>query len=143
MKFIPLKTSQYLFIIIFSCGLLSAQAQTFYALKIDRNIRFEAIDITAEYQPRLVMGTKQALEFQNTVAKHIVKRESVENNPNISDGKKRYLLKKISSHESSEMADVLYSYQWHEYLRIKPDIQPLIHQKSNLDDSFVEKKTTN
>ncbi|MBT2160577.1 hypothetical protein [Zobellia barbeyronii] len=143
MKLKSARTSPLLFIIVFFFGFLFAQAQTLYALKIDRNIRFEAIDITAEYQPRLVMGTKQALEFQNTVAKHIVKRESITNNPDISYREKEYLLKKISSHESSEMADVLYSYQWHEYLRIKPDIQPLIHQKRNLDDSFVENKTTN
>ncbi|WP_165357257.1 hypothetical protein [Flagellimonas olearia] len=34
-------------------------------------------------------------------------------------------MKRISSHETSEMADVLESYRWNEYTWIKPFIQPI------------------
>ncbi|SDL23506.1 hypothetical protein [Kriegella aquimaris] len=102
-----------------------AHAQTFYALQIDRNIRFKAADITRAYQPHLVMGSEQALIFKQTVAKFLVKRKSIETNPALSPNAKYSLLKQISSRETSEMADVLESYRWQEYMRIKENIQPI------------------
>ena len=136
-------TTQFLSVVLFFWGVHFAQAQTYYALQIDRNIRMKAEDITAEYQPRLVMGTEQALEFRNTVAKYIVKRRSVENNPDITNGQRRYRLKLLSSHESSEMANVLYPYQWQEYLRVKPEIQPLPNEESRFDDAIADNQSTN
>ncbi|MUH38343.1 hypothetical protein D9O36_21065 [Zobellia amurskyensis] len=138
-----LSTAPFLSVVLFFWGILFAQAQTYYALQIDRNIRVKAEDITAEYQPRLVMGTEQALEFRNTVAKYIIKKMSVENNPDITKGQRRYRLKLISSHESSEMGNVLYPYQWQEYLRIKPRIQPLSYEESGFDDAIVDYQSTN
>lgn len=130
-------TRQFLVLALFFCGVIYTQAQTLYALKIDRNVRNQAEDITRAYQPRLVLGTDQALEFQNTVAKYLVKKKSILDNPYTTDNQKNYRLKEISSHESSEMVDVLYSYQWQEYLRIKPEIQPLPYQKSYFDDAVA------
>lgn len=103
----------------------SANAQTFYALKIDWNIRFKAADITGEYQRRLVMGSEQALIFKQTVAKFLVKRKSIEEDPTLSPNAKYGLLKQVSSRETAVMADVLESYRWQEYMRIKEIIQPI------------------
>lgn len=113
----------------------SLQGQVYYALKIDRNIRFKAKEITAKYQPRLVMGANQAAAFQLTVAKFLVKRQSIEQNQNLSSKAKYDLLRQISSRETSAMADVLESYRWQEYMRLKPELQPIpkpYHLKENL-----------
>ncbi len=117
----------------------TAFSQTFYALKIDRNIRQQAIDITAQYQPKLVMGTNQALEFQNTVARFLVKKNAVEKDNSLSPMKKYALLKQLSSKETSAMADVLESYRWQEYMRIKNDIQPIVKPKSTKKDIIAIK----
>ncbi len=108
---------------IFSVSFL--RGQTFYALQIDRKIRFEAKEITAKYQPHLVMGVDQSLQFQSTVARFLVKKRAVERDDNLSPKAKYRLLRRLSSRETSEMADVLESYRLQEYMRIKADIQPL------------------
>ena len=110
---------------LFICVSSSTRGQTFYALKIDRKIRFEAKDITAKYQPYLVMGSEQALVFQSTVARYLVKKQAVEQDDNLSPSARYHLLKRISGLETSEMADVLESYRWKEYMRVKPYIQPV------------------
>lgn len=115
----------YLVFTICLFAVCSIRGQTLYALKIDRNIRHEAKDITARYQPRLVMGVDQALEFQLTVARFLVKKRAIEQDQSLSPKAKYELLKRLSSRETSEMADVLESYRWHEYMRIKPNIQPI------------------
>ena len=115
----------YLVFALLTCSVTSLKGQTLYALKIDRNIRLEAKEITAQYQPRLVMGADQALEFQSTVARYLVKKRAVEQDPNLSPKAKYGLLKRLSSHETSEMVDVLESYRWQEYMRIKAQIQPI------------------
>ncbi len=119
--------------------------QTYYALQIDRNIRFKAADITAEYQPRLVMGANQALEFQQTVARFLVKKKAVEEDHNLSPKAKYELLKRLSSRETAEMADVLESYRWQEYMRIKPEIQPIpeTERLGGFQDAIVVIDTTN
>ncbi len=101
------------------------QGQTYYALQIDRKIRFEARDITAKYQPYLVMGVDQALEFQSTVARFLVKKRAVERDDSLSPKTKYQLLRRVSSLETSVMVDVLESYRWQEYMRVKPQIQPI------------------
>mgnify|MGYP001813376982 CR=1 FL=1 len=103
----------------------SMRGQTLYALKIDQNIRLEAKEITARYQPHLVMGADQAMDFQSTVGRFLVKKRAVEQDPNLSDKAKYDLLKRLSSRETAEMADVLESYRWQEYMRIKVQIQPI------------------
>jgi len=110
---------------LFICATSSMRGQTLYALKTDRKIRFEAKEITAKYQPYLVMGTEQALEFQSTVARFLVKKHAVEQDYSLSPRAKYHLLKRISGREASEMADVLESYRWQEYMRIKPLKQPV------------------
>lgn len=117
---------KYLVYILLLGVATSLKGQTLYALKINRNIRFEAEKITAEYQPFLVMGADQALEFQSTVAKFLVKKRAVERDSNLSPKAKYDLLKRLSSRETSEMADVLESYRWQEYMRIKGQIQPVM-----------------
>ncbi len=127
------KTVLALFIAVFVSEF--AISQTFYALKIDRSIRAKAIDITAAYQPRLVMGPEQALEFQGTVAKFLVKRKAIEEDDSLSPKAKYELLRQLSSRETSAMADVLESYRWQEYMRIKRGIQPIpkpINQREDL-----------
>ena len=101
------------------------QGQTYYALQIDRKIRFEARDITAKYQPYLAMGANQALEFQSTVARFLVEKRAVEREDGLSPKAKYQLLRRISSWETSKMADVLESYRWQEYMRVKGHIQPI------------------
>ncbi|WP_282054971.1 hypothetical protein [Maribacter luteus] len=118
----PLRFFSVLFFLLLAPSLFS---QTYYALQIDRNIRFKAADITAKYQPRLVMGPEQALEFQSTVARFLVKKIAVEEDDTLSPMAKYELLKQLSSRETSEMADVLESYRWQEYMRIKNEIQPI------------------
>lgn len=134
MKHLP--THYKLFVLVFfMCVTSSIKGQTLYALKIDRRIRFEAKDITAKYQPYLVMGTEQALAFQSTVARFLVKKHAVEQDDGLSHSGRYHLLKRISGRETSEMADVLESYRWKEYMRIKPFIQPIpkpIDSKENL-----------
>ncbi|MRX65901.1 hypothetical protein [Maribacter luteus] len=118
----PLRFLSVLFFLLLAPSLFS---QTYYALQIDRNIRFKAADITAKYQPRLVMGPEQALEFQSTVARFLVKKKAVVEDDTLSPMAKYELLKQLSSRETSEMADVLESYRWQEYMRIKNEIQPI------------------
>ena len=122
----------------------SLSSQTYYALQIDRKIRFKAADITAEYQPRLVMGADQALEFQTTVARFWVKKKAVEEDPTLSPMAKYKLLKRISSSETSAMADVLESYKWQEYMRIKNKIQPISepHRDRGIQDAIAHIDST-
>ena len=101
------------------------RGQTLYALKIDRKIRFEARDITAKYQPYLVMGVDQALDFQSTVARFLVKKRAVERDHSLSPKGKYEVLRRVSSRETLEMAHVLESYRWKEYMRVKAHIQPI------------------
>lgn len=56
------------------------------------------------------MGVDQALEFQNTVARYLVKKKELEKDSSLSNMAKYRLLKKLSSKEASDMADVLESY---------------------------------
>lgn len=100
-------------------------AQDPYLQKGNRNIRQMATDITRAYQPRLIMGSEQALLFRQKVAEFLIHRLWVENNAALSPRQKYTLLKKISSRETSEMAQVLEHYKWQEYMRIKSNIQPL------------------
>lgn len=132
----------FLSILLFTIG---TNAQTYYALQIYSNIRFKAADITAEYQPRLVMGADQALAFQQTVARFLVKKKGVEEDYNLSPKAKYELLKRLSSRETSEMADVLESYRWQEYMRIKPKIQPIPEPErpGDYQDAIVVLDTTN
>lgn len=116
---------RYLIFALLVSTVSSLTGQTFYALKIDRNIRLEAQEITASYQPYLVMGADQALEFQSTVAKYLVKKLAVEQDLNLSPKAKYDVLKRLSSYETSEMVDVLESYRWQEYARLKSTIQPI------------------
>ncbi|MBQ4914988.1 hypothetical protein J8L85_11105 [Maribacter sp. MMG018] len=111
--------------LIFTCIFSTTSAQTLYALKIDYKIRSKAIDITAEYQPYLVMGTDQALEFRQTVARYLVKKKAIEEDDSLSEAAKYTLLKNLSSKETTEMGQVLEQYRWREYMRVKPFIQPL------------------
>ena len=119
-----------------------AFSQTFYALKIDRKIRSEAIDITAAYQPRLVMGVDQALQFQHVVARFLVKKKAIKEDPTLSPKGKYHLLKRLSSRETSEMADVLESYRWQEYMRIKYEIQPIPEPYSIREDLIAQEEPT-
>lgn len=124
-KNVSISQFKYLVLAMIICVFSNLRGQTLYALKIDRNIRLEAKEITAQYQPHLVMGVDQALEFQSTVAKYLVKKQAVEQDSNLSPKAKYDLLKRLSSLETSDMVDVLESYRWHEYIRIKAQIQPI------------------
>jgi len=75
----------------------STFSQTYYALQIDRNTRFKAADITAAYQPRLVMGPDQALEFKHVVAKFLVKKKAIEKDDSLSPKAKYELFQQLSS----------------------------------------------
>jgi hypothetical protein len=136
MKIDSISMFRHLVFALLVCTVSSLRGQTLYALKIDRNIRLEAQGITARYQPRLVMGVDQALEFQSTVARFLVKKRAVEQDENLSPKAKYVLLKRLSSRETSEMADVLESYRWQEYMRIKAQIQP-IPEPRDLKENFV------
>lgn len=125
MKTKPFVLKTVLSLVFASCCTFFTFSQTLYALKIDRKIRSEAVDITARYQPRLVMGVDQALEFQTTVARFLVKRKAIEEDSRLSPKAKYELLKQLSSKETSAMADILESYRWQEYIRIKNDLQPI------------------
>ena len=140
MKIKSISIFNYVLLILFLGAFSTASAQTLYALKIDRKIRLEAQDITARYQPRLVMGTDQALEFQSTVARYLVKKQAVEEDPTLSPGAKYDLLKRLSVYESSEMVDVLESYRWQEYLRIKNRIQPIPKPEGRSEDYIVQEE---
>ena len=141
MKTKPLYSGAFLFGLFFILFSSHLKAQTLYALKIDRNIRFEAADITAKYQPRLVMGATQALEFKQVVAKFLVKKKAVEEDPTLSPKAKYTLLKELSSRETSAMADVLESYRWQEYMRIKPILQPLQEPPKRLEAIALSRPT--
>lgn len=122
------------FVVFYSFRL---SGQTLYALKIDGKIRSEAVDITAKYQPRLVMGTEQALEFQGTIAKFLVKKKAIENDDSLSPMAKYELFKQLSSKETMDMADVLESYRLREYIRIKPQIQPILKPTREQQDIWA------
>ena len=137
----------YLVICLITLFILSVttplRSQTKYALMIDRKIRFEAQDITAQYQPRLVMGSDQALEFQQTVARFLVKRKAIEKDPMLSPKGKYELLKRLSSQETAEMAQVLESYRWQEYMRVKDVIQPIVAPlASQREDLIAQEEVT-
>ena len=112
-------------------------SQSFYALKIDRRIRAEARDITAKYQPSLVMGVDQALEFQSTVARFLVKKKAVEEDDTLSPRARYDILKQLSSKETSAMADVLESYRWQEYMRLKKYVQPIAEPLNDEEELIV------
>ncbi|MDL5515111.1 hypothetical protein QSE00_25105 [Arenibacter sp. M-2] len=124
-KNVPISQPKYLVLAMLICAFSNLRGQTMYALKIDGNIRLEAKKITAQYQPRLVMGVDQALEFQSTVARYLVKKQAVEQDSNLSPKAKYDLLKRLSSLETSEMINVLEPYRWKEYIRIKAQFQPI------------------
>ncbi|WP_396591692.1 hypothetical protein [Allomuricauda sp. R78024] len=65
------------------------------------------------------------MEFQSTVARFLVKKRAVERDDSLSPKAKYQLLRRVSSLETSVMADVLESYRWQEYMRVKPQIQPI------------------
>ena len=118
-------------------------AQTLYALKIDGKIRAEAVDITAKYQPRLVMGMDQAMQFKGTVAKYLVKKKSIENDNSLSPMAKYELLKQLSSKETMDMGDILESYRLQEYMRIKPQIQPILKPSREQQDIWAARSEAN
>lgn len=91
----------------------------------------EAMAITREYQPRLVMSADQALQFREKVAEFLIHRIWVARNNDLTPEQKYLLLKRISSRETSEMADILESYRWDEYRRIKNQIQPVVEPSSH------------
>lgn len=119
------------------------QSQTHYALQINRKIRAEAVAITAQYQPRLVMGVDQALAFQSTVANYLIKKKAVEKDPELSPMARYEILKRLSTEETSAMAAVLESYRWQEYIRIKPRIQPLYLPERQMPDINATAHTDN
>lgn len=135
-------TSKIGFVFAFLGTISSLGAQTFYALQIDRNIRLKASEITGEYQPRLVMGTDQALQFKQVVAKFLVKKRAVENDTTLSPKARYQLLKRLSSRETSEMVDVLESYRLQEYMRIKNEIQPIPEPPPKPLDALAVKNPT-
>lgn len=140
------KPFHLIYVLIFICFLgavAKLNAQTFYALQIDRKLRFKAIDITAEYQPHLVMGADQALEFQQTVARFLVKKQSVEEDSKLSPSTKYSRLKRLYSRETAEMGQVLENYRWMEYMRIKPQIQPPPLPISKQEDAIADTGPTN
>lgn len=130
----------FLSIVFFS---FNASGQTLYALKINGKIRSEAVDITAKYQPRLVMGMDQALEFQGTVAKFLVKRKSIEADTTLSPKAKYELLKQLSSKETMAMSAVLESYRLQEYMRLKPQIQPILEPVEEQEDIWAATSDAN
>lgn len=142
MKTRPFMTKTVLLLVFTVFVSVNSFSQTFYALQIDRNIRFEAVDITAAYQPRLVMGTDQALDFQSTVAKFLVKKKAVEKDDSLSPMAKYELLKQLSSKETSEMAQVLESYRWQEYMRIKNEIQPIPKPNTGIEQNLIAGQET-
>lgn len=107
-----------------------------YLQKGDRSIREAASKITAQYQPRLVMGTEQALQFKEKVAEFLIRKKAVMET-DFSPRKKLFYLERLSVQESAEMADILESYRMREYLRLKKEIQPLpSFNKVPLDSIF-------
>lgn len=118
-------------------------SKTHYALQINRKMRAEAVAITAQYQPRLVMGVDQALAFQSTVANYLVKKKAVEKDPALSPMARYELLKRLSLEETPAMATVLESYRRQEYIRIKPKIQPLYVPERQMPDIHATAHTDN
>ncbi|MEA1785405.1 hypothetical protein U1E44_04815 [Arenibacter sp. GZD96] len=106
-----------------------------YVQKSNQFIRAEAVRITAQYQPRLVMGVDQALAFQEKVAEYLIRQKAVLDT-DFSPRKKRYYLERLSAQETSEMADILERFRLEEYIRIKSDIQPLPLLRSEPLDSL-------
>ena len=118
----------------FFCALHTPiKAQDPYLQKSNRKVRLMASEITRAYQPRLIMGAEQAVAFRQKVAEFLIHRQWVENNTELSPLRKYALLKKISSRETSEMAQVLEHYKWQEYMRIKPNIQPVPEPPARLE----------
>ncbi|MGB5371741.1 MAG: hypothetical protein WBN18_15035 [Flavobacteriaceae bacterium] len=109
-------------------------AQDPYLQKANRKIMREAMAITRDYQPRLVMSADQALQFREKVAEFLIHRVWVSQNNDLTTEQKYLLLKRISSRETSEMADILESYRWDEYRRLKNQIQPIAEPSSNRND---------
>ncbi len=124
------------------CGFNSpVNAQDPYLQKSNRKVRQMASDITRAYQPRLIMGAEQAIMFRQKVAEFLIHRQWVEDNPRLSPKQKYTLLKKISSRETSEMAQVLEHYKWQEYMRLKPGIQPLPEPPKRLEAIALSRPT--
>lgn len=101
-----------------------AFAQDPYLQKSNRAIRREAVKITAQYQPGLVMGTDQALDFTEKVAEFLIRKKAVMET-DFSPGKKMYYLERLSAQETAEMVDILERFRMEEYVRLKKVIQPL------------------
>lgn len=70
------------------------------------------------------------------------KKKAVENDPTLSPKGKYHLLKRLYSRETSEMADVLEAYRWHEYMGIKNEIQPIPIPDSIREDLIAQKEVT-
>lgn len=124
--------------LVFICLLVSKTfGQDPYLQKGNRAIRQEAVKITAQYQPRLVMGVEQALQFRKKVAEFLIRKKAVMET-DFSPKKKMFYLEQLSAQETSEMADVLESYGMQEYVRLKREIQPLPDLETNLRDSILQ-----
>lgn len=125
MKTIPLSFGTMILCLILCTTGFILSAQDPYLQESHWKIRKMASDITRQYQPKLVMGAEQAILFRQKVAEFLIHREWVENHPELSPGARYHLLKRISSRETSEMAQILEMYKWQEYMRVKRIIQPL------------------
>ncbi len=137
-----LRITQYLFFLWLPIAFPTLlYAQDPYLQKANRKIMREAMAITREYQPRLVMSADQALQFREKVAEFLIHRIWVMQNNDLTPEQKYLLLKRISSRETSEMADVLESYRWDEYRRIKNQIQP-IEEPSATREAIVDGATS-
>ncbi len=88
------------------------------------------------------MGTDQALEFQSTVARYLVKKQAVEQDHRLSPKAKFYHLKRLSILESSEMVDVLESHRWEEYMRLKGQVQPIAEPNEPDEDLIAQEETS-
>ena len=119
--------------LVFSGFNFTASAQDPYLQQSNRKIRSMANDITRAYQPRLIMGAEQAISFRQKVAEFLIHRQWVEQNTHLTPLQRYQLLKKISSRETSEMAQVLEHYKWQEYMRIKDYIQPIPKPRKPLE----------
>lgn len=113
-----------------------ALGQDPYFQKANRKIRQQAIAITRNYQPGLVMGSEQAMMFKEKVAEFLIRKQAVENT-NFSPKKKYFYLKRLYHQESAEMVDILEPYKWQEYVRMKKIIQPLYPPPRELREDAI------
>ncbi|MCX7549679.1 hypothetical protein [Xanthomarina sp. F2636L] len=89
----------------------------------DRSLNDEVVALTKAYNMELALSSEQIGLFEIKLEEFLIRRQKIE--ARLEGVEKLETLYKMQAHETSEMQDILTSYQFEVYKKIKPRIQPI------------------